>query len=64
MCTECAQTRGSSHEESDSDCIGITLAAIFGYVVGDVVAHLLEEVWSILLARSSGNGVMNYALSG
>jgi hypothetical protein len=34
VCTDCLQTRGSSHEESDADCIGIPLAAIFQYVVG------------------------------
>jgi hypothetical protein len=32
--------------------------------VGDIVAHLLEKVWSILMARSSENGVMNCGLSG
>jgi hypothetical protein len=45
VCTGCVQTWGSSHEESDSDCIGFSLAVIFGYVVGDVVAHLLEKFW-------------------
>jgi hypothetical protein len=54
MCTECLQTRGSSHEGSDPGCIRIPHAAMFGYVVGDVVAHLLEKVWRILVARSSG----------
>jgi hypothetical protein len=52
VCTECLQTQGSSHEGSDPDCIGIPLAIIFGYVVGDVELHLLEKVWSILVARS------------
>jgi hypothetical protein len=31
----------------------IPLAAIFGYVVGDICEHLLEKIWSILVARSS-----------
>jgi hypothetical protein len=30
----------------------IPLAAIFGYVVGDICEHLLEKIWSILVARS------------
>jgi hypothetical protein len=41
----------SDHEGSNPGCIGIPLAAIFGYVVGYIVAHLLEKFWSILLAR-------------
>jgi hypothetical protein len=32
----------------------ISLAAIVGYVVGDICEHLLEKIWSILVARSSG----------
>jgi hypothetical protein len=28
---------------------------IFGYVVWDIREHLLEKVWSILVARSSGS---------
>jgi hypothetical protein len=32
----------------------ISLATIFGYVVGYIGAHLLDKVWSILVARSSG----------
>jgi hypothetical protein len=48
------QPRGNSHEGSDPGCIRIPLAAIFGYIVGNVVAHLLEKVCSILVARSSG----------
>jgi hypothetical protein len=56
MCIECVQPRGSSHEESDSDYIGIPLAAIFGYVVGNIREHLLEKMCSILIARSSGAG--------
>jgi hypothetical protein len=39
MHTGCVQTRGSSHEESDPDCIEILLAAIFGYV-GEVGENL------------------------
>jgi hypothetical protein len=35
MSTESMQTRGCSREESDSDYIGIPLAVIFGYVVGE-----------------------------
>jgi hypothetical protein len=27
---------------------------IFGYDVGDICEHLLEKIWSILMARSSG----------
>jgi hypothetical protein len=54
MCTECVQTQGSGHEGSDPRCIGIHLAAIFGYVVGYIGVHLLENVWSILLGRSLG----------
>jgi hypothetical protein len=27
---------------------------IFGYDVGDICEHLLEKIWSILVARSSG----------
>jgi hypothetical protein len=30
-----------------------TLYVIFGYVVEDIGAHILEKVWSILVARSS-----------
>jgi hypothetical protein len=45
---------GSSHEGSYLGCIGIPLAAITGYVVVDTGEHLLEKVWSISVARSSG----------
>jgi hypothetical protein len=44
---------GSGHEGSDPGCIGIPLAVIFGYVVGYIGVHLIEKVWSILVARSS-----------
>jgi hypothetical protein len=54
MCTECVQTQGSSHENPDHDCIGIPLAAIFGYVMGKIGEDLLEKGWSISVARSSG----------
>jgi hypothetical protein len=27
---------------------------IFGYIVGDICEHLLEKIWSILVARLSG----------
>jgi hypothetical protein len=54
MCTKYMQTWGNGHEGSDLGCIGIPLAAIFGYIVGYIGAHLLEKVWSILVARSSG----------
>jgi hypothetical protein len=36
VCTECVQTRGSSHEGSDPGCISIPLAPVFGYVVGNI----------------------------
>jgi hypothetical protein len=48
VCRECAQTRGSSHEGSDSGCVSIPLAAIFGYVVGNIGEHILEKIGSIL----------------
>jgi hypothetical protein len=41
------QRWGSDHEGSDLGCIGIRLAAIFGYVVGYLEVYLLEKVWSI-----------------
>jgi hypothetical protein len=53
VCRECVQTRGSSHEGSDPGCVSIPLAAIFGYVVGNIVEHVLEKIGSILMARSS-----------
>jgi hypothetical protein len=53
VCIECVQTWGSSHEGCDPGCISILLAAILGYVVGDICEHLLEKIWSILVARSS-----------
>jgi hypothetical protein len=43
-----------SHEGCDPDRVSIPLAEIFGYVVGDICEHLLEKIWSILVARSSG----------
>jgi hypothetical protein len=47
MCTGCVWTRGSGLEESNPSCIGIPFAAIFGYVVRDIGAHLLEKIESI-----------------
>jgi hypothetical protein len=55
---------GSSHEEPDSDCIRIHLAAIFGYMVGNIGEHLLEKIRSISVARSSGMRPMNCGLCG
>jgi hypothetical protein len=46
------QTRGSSHEGSDPGCVSILLAAIFGYVVGNIGEHVLDKIGSILMARS------------
>jgi hypothetical protein len=57
MCTGYEQSRGSRHEESDPDCIEIRLVAIFGYVREDIGDLLLEKIWSILMARSSGMGL-------
>jgi hypothetical protein len=54
VCTGCVQTWGSNHEESDPDCIGIPIAAIFGYDGEDIVELLLEKIWSISMARSTG----------
>jgi hypothetical protein len=54
MCTECVQTRGSSHEKSDHDCIGIPLAAFFGYDGEDIGELLLEKIGSIFMVRSLG----------
>jgi hypothetical protein len=54
VCTECVQTWGNSHEGCDPGWVSITLAAIFGYVVGDICEHLLEKIGSISMARSSG----------
>jgi hypothetical protein len=54
MCTKCVQTQGSSYEGSDPVCISILLAAIFGYVVGNIGEHVLEKIGSISMARSSG----------
>jgi hypothetical protein len=48
------QTRGSSLEGSDPDCVSIHLAAIFGYVVANIGEHVLEKIVSVLTARSSG----------
>jgi hypothetical protein len=49
----CAQNV-CSHEGCDPGCVSIPLVAILGYVVGDICEHLLEKIWSILVARSSG----------
>jgi hypothetical protein len=35
-------------------CIGTPLGVIFGYDVRDIWEHLLEEIESISMARSSG----------
>jgi hypothetical protein len=54
MYTECKQTRGNSLEGFDPGCVSIPLAAIFGYVVGNIGEHVIEKILSILMARSSG----------
>jgi hypothetical protein len=44
-------------------CVGQSfgyVAVTFGYVVGDIGVHLLEKVWSILVARSLGNEARNW----
>jgi hypothetical protein len=56
MCTECMQKRGSNHEESDSDYIGIPLAEIFEYDGEDTRELLLEKNGAISMATSSGTG--------
>jgi hypothetical protein len=48
---------GSSHEKSDHDCIGIRLAAFFGYDGEDIGELLLEKIGSIFMVRSSGMGL-------
>jgi hypothetical protein len=53
MCAGCVQTRGSSHEESGSDCIGIPLATNFGYDGEDIGELLMEKFHSISIARLS-----------
>jgi hypothetical protein len=56
VCTGCMQTQGHDHEGLDLGCIGIPLADIFGYVVGDIGVHLLGKIESISVARSSRIG--------
>jgi hypothetical protein len=56
MCIECVQTRGSNHEGCDPGCVSIPLAAIFGYVVGNIGDHILGKIGSISMVRSSGMG--------
>jgi hypothetical protein len=56
MCIECVQTRGSNHERCDPGCVSIPLAAIFGYVVGNIGDHILGKIGSISMVRSSGMG--------
>jgi hypothetical protein len=34
--------------------VSIPLAVIFGYIVGNIVEHILEKIGSISMARSSG----------
>jgi hypothetical protein len=50
------QTRGSSHEKSDSDYIGIPLADILGCDGEDIGDLPLEKIGGISMARSSGTG--------
>jgi hypothetical protein len=54
MLSGCVQTTDSSHGGCCPYCIGTPLGVIFGYDVGDICEHLLEKIWSILMARSSG----------
>jgi hypothetical protein len=50
------QTQGSSHEESDSDYIGVPLVEIFGYDIEDIGEIVLGKIGGILMPRSSGTG--------
>jgi hypothetical protein len=50
-------TRGNINEEPDSDCIRIPLAAIFGYDGENIGELTLENIGSILIARSSETGL-------
>jgi hypothetical protein len=56
MRTECVQTQGSSHEESDSDYIGVPLVEIFGYDIEDIGEIVLGKIGGISMPRSSGTG--------
>jgi hypothetical protein len=56
VCTECVQIRGSSHEETGYDYIGIPLVEIFGCDGKDTWELLLEKIGGISMPRSSGTG--------
>lgn len=49
-----AQNRGSKYHELDPGGITDPLAEIFGYVVGDIWAHMLEKFHRIWLGGSPG----------
>jgi hypothetical protein len=51
------QTPSSSHSDSRSDCIVTLFIEISGYDVGDKGKHLLEDIYSISVARSSRMGL-------
>jgi hypothetical protein len=46
------QTPNNSHDEWRPDCVRTLLVEIFRYDVEDMGEHLLENIGSILVARS------------